>query len=475
MDAECFKTAFTGAAFSGYDLAVTLAYASKHSNQCQQRPSGQPSSPTIENIALCQASRQGHYAVVRYLLERGADVEAVWDMTPLCYAACYRHEDIARLLLNNGAQIDSQASAGKRTALHFAIAGAGWAQRRSRSQVRSQSSLIAMLCARGADVNLVTDCSGTVLHYMVDHATSQWSESDHDILDTLFRYGARPEVVNNGGDTALMVASRHRYHEAARYLLERGADVHWPYSMESDSLCSTERDCFCLAMTGAHCTSISDPETSNDILLKMRATLSVLLEYGAEMNNSRIVCALKRGCPHLVDFLLAVDATEKHVDRSTLLVTWMEHFPAWQIHQGRNMVRTLTFHGADVDKVNSKGTTPFIDACTTGTVSDPNLRDENQIIEKLAIIKEMARFAGQINEPSSTGKSVLDIIYETPTTAYDKFHVLLQLGEYVSSTKWTKYEHNMMDLALELKHHSRSSDIRTWVWKAECMAGIRSY
>ena len=127
MDAECFETAFIGVAFSGYDLAVTLAYASKHGNKCQQRRSGHPSSPTLENIALCQASRQGHYAVVRYLLEKGADVEVVWDMTPLCYAVCYGHEDIARLLLNNGAQIDSQASPSKRTALHFAIAEVKWA------------------------------------------------------------------------------------------------------------------------------------------------------------------------------------------------------------------------------------------------------------------------------------------------------------------------------------------------------------
>ena len=273
-----------------------------------------------------------------------------------------------------------------------------------------------------------------------------------------------------------MVASRHRYHKAARYLLERGADVHWPYSTESDSLCSTERDSFCLAMTRAHCPSISDPETSNDIFLKMRATLSVLLKYGAEINNSRIVCALKYSYPHLVDFLLAVDVIEKHVDRSALLVTWIEHFPAWQIHEGREMVRTLTFHGTDVDKVNSKGTTPFIDACTTGTVSDPNLpADENQTPKKLAIIEEMAKFTReQINELSSTGKLVLDIIYETPTTAYDKFHVLLQLGEYVSSIEWRKYERNIIDLVLELKHHSRSLDIKTWVWQAECMAGLHS-
>ena len=467
MDAKCFKTAFTDAAFFGYDLAVSLAYASKHGNQCQQHPSGHPSSPTPESIALCKASRQGHHAVVRYFLERGADVEVVWDMTPLCYAASYGHEDIARLLLNYGAQIDSQASAGKRTALHFAIAEMKWARSRSRSQVRIQSSLIAMLCARGADVNLVTDWSGTVLHYMVEtHATSRWSDSDHDIFDTLFRYGARPDVINSNGDTALMFASKHWYHEAARYLLERGADVHWPYS--------TERDPFFLAMSPAHCQHrATDPETSDDILLRMRATLSVLLEYGAEMNNSRIVCALKHGCPHLVDFLLAVDAKEEHVDRSVLLVTWMEHFPAWQIHKGTEMVRALTFHGADVNKVNSKGTTPFIDACTTGTVSDPDLpADGNQIPEKLAIVKEMAKFARrQINEPSSTGKSVLDIIYETPTTAYDKFHVLLELGEYVDSTEWRKYEDNMMDLALELRHRSRSLGklIRMWVWRAECM------
>ena len=131
------------------------------------------------------------------------------------------------------------------------------------------------------------------------------------------------------------------------------------------------------------------------------------------------------------------------------------------------MVETLIHHGADVDEVDSKGTTPFIDACATGTVSDSDLSAfKNWTPDKLAVVKAIAKSTGDKNEPRGTRKSVLDIIYETPITAYEKFHVLLQLGEYVSQTEWRKYKDNMTDLALELKYHSKDLDIRTYVWKA---------
>ena len=148
-----------------------------------------------------------------------------YGLTPLCFAASYGHEQIARLLLNNGAQVDSQASRARRTALHWAMGGA--IDRWSRARKGDYTGVIALLCASGADVNIDADWEGPVLPFLIKSVRSEWTVFARGAIDTLFRYGARPDIVDNEGNTALMIVSRQRNYEAARYLLERGADVHY--------------------------------------------------------------------------------------------------------------------------------------------------------------------------------------------------------------------------------------------------------
>jgi ankyrin repeat protein len=54
---------------------------------------------------LSYAEEYGHEAVVKLLLEKGAELESKSDygQTPLSYAAQYRHEVVVKLLLEKGA------------------------------------------------------------------------------------------------------------------------------------------------------------------------------------------------------------------------------------------------------------------------------------------------------------------------------------------------------------------------------------
>ena len=60
--------------------------------------------------SLSRAAWNGHEAVVKLLLERGADVESKDDAgeTPLSWAARNGHEAVVKLLLEKGANVESK-------------------------------------------------------------------------------------------------------------------------------------------------------------------------------------------------------------------------------------------------------------------------------------------------------------------------------------------------------------------------------
>jgi ankyrin repeat protein len=58
---------------------------------------------------LLWAAEGGHKAVMKLLLEKGADVECKdkWGQTPLWFAVGMGHEAVAKLLLEKGADVES--------------------------------------------------------------------------------------------------------------------------------------------------------------------------------------------------------------------------------------------------------------------------------------------------------------------------------------------------------------------------------
>ena len=71
---------------------------------------------------LMWAAEEGHEAVVRLLLDRGADIESrdtEYGQSPLSLAARYGHEAVVRLLLDRGADTESRSRNGM-TPLRYA-------------------------------------------------------------------------------------------------------------------------------------------------------------------------------------------------------------------------------------------------------------------------------------------------------------------------------------------------------------------
>jgi ankyrin repeat protein len=139
--------------------------------------------------ALHVAAREGHVGCVEALLAKGADINA-WDSvgdSVLHAAVRGGHVRCVKALLAKGANINVQNFGGN-TALTLAAWG-------------GHVGCIEALLAKGADINARgSDDGSTALHTAVQYS---WV----DVVKMLMRHGADPAIKDDGGETALSVAS----------------------------------------------------------------------------------------------------------------------------------------------------------------------------------------------------------------------------------------------------------------------------
>lgn len=161
--------------------------------------------------ALLFATFQEHVDAVRFLVEKGADVNRqTRDENTALHMAVYKNNlEIGRLLCENGADVNMGAE--RYSPIHLA---AGYAN--------VSAEFLEMLCAHGGKVNL-SGLQGTPLHMVRDPEGAQK-------VDVLCRFGANIEarVTNsfyNGHTPLLMACEMPNNHGIILALCERGADV----------------------------------------------------------------------------------------------------------------------------------------------------------------------------------------------------------------------------------------------------------
>ena len=195
--------------------------------------------PQSRQTALHVASVNGADDIVALLLAHSADVNAVdvrgW--TPLLSAAQHSHAAVVARLLDAGANVNAVTPQSRQTALHVAtINGAddivalllargaevnavdvnGWTPLVTATHHR-HVAVVARVLDAGANVNTVVERS-TALHM------ASMNGAD-DIVALLLARGADVNAVDVNGWTPLQVATHHRHVAVVARLLDAGANV----------------------------------------------------------------------------------------------------------------------------------------------------------------------------------------------------------------------------------------------------------
>ncbi|KAL7924341.1 hypothetical protein ACQKWADRAFT_267042 [Trichoderma austrokoningii] len=155
---------------------------------------------------LAIASYLGHEAIVKLLLEKGADKEAKDNegQTPLFLAATYGQEAVVKLLLEKGADIEAKDNKGQ-TPLLWAVIG-------------GYEVIIELLLEKGADIEAKDNEGQTPLLRAATYGQKA-------VVKLLLEKGADIEAEDDKGQTPLLWAARNGKDAIVELLLERGANI----------------------------------------------------------------------------------------------------------------------------------------------------------------------------------------------------------------------------------------------------------
>lgn len=255
---------------------------------------------TSHNYPIINAAWNGHFEIVKYLHQKGANLEVRdkdENMTALQIAMWIDKRDIANYLLKNGAYCDiftaielddrrrisyllnsgennqyTISSYYKYSPIFFAIRG-------------SKLKILEMLIDKGHDINFKNGFGETPLHYAVYHENieavklllqsgalflknkkgntplSQSVYADNlNLVKLLIKYGADIRVRNNDGFSLLHLAASIKKSNTLKYLIKLGLSVH--------SECKS-------GLTPIYCA----------IIWGNKENIEMLLKYGADINH----------------------------------------------------------------------------------------------------------------------------------------------------------------------------------------------
>lgn len=159
------------------------------------------------NSALYYAAWAGQREAVEYLLSKGARMDVLGaGFTALRFAARGGNCAVVQLLLQRGAAVDSVLTYDGTTPLFSAVR-------------EGQSAATELLLKHGADANARNIREGqTVLHGATRLGCNK-------CVEALLAHGADPNALSEGGATPLHYAAASGRKEAARLLLEAGAQI----------------------------------------------------------------------------------------------------------------------------------------------------------------------------------------------------------------------------------------------------------
>lgn len=256
---------------------------------------------------LIEASHAGFKAMVKLLLERGADVNAQGEglKRTALHAAIYQgHINIVRILLDGGADVEIFDEEERTTLQGASSCG--------------NHEIASMLIDADADVNHRGGKGGSALHI-----ASRGGKIG--IIKLLFERGANANIPDANGSTALYTAACGGEDGAIRLLIENGAKVntHHPYDHNSFQLVPRGRagadQMMCLLLDAGADVNGQGQKYGSALQIACRwhnlDNIQLLLEQGADVNvvdedgGTALAEAAREGRVDVVKVLLGPAAT----------------------------------------------------------------------------------------------------------------------------------------------------------------------
>ena len=281
------------------------------------------------------ASFKGAVEIGRFLIERGADINARGDggRVPLHFASGYGHHDMVQLLLDHGANPNIQEDA-LWSPLHQASAN-------------GHLKIAELLVLRGASIDVFNDKQETPLYQAVQNG-------EVAIARLLIDRGANLRTVDSNGWTLLHVASYSGHLVVVKLLLRQGAEV--------DVLDAANKTAVELASDNGKAEVakfIAEYKTDPSIRINLRSTTLDTAQvgtnqYATDEEMGSLHAAAEEGNVDLVKSLLERGADIN--DRDAYGGTPLYRAAA----QGNvEVVDLLIEQGAEVDSPNNQGWTPL--------------------------------------------------------------------------------------------------------------------
>jgi len=261
----------------------------------------------------------GHPGIVRFLIEKGADVNIKdWSgKTPLHYAAKIGDTIIAKLLLEKGADINAKDNRNC-TPLHYA----------------ANVEVARLLIEKGADINARNDDGLTPLHYAVKHGHV-------DVIKLLIEKGVNVNIRSEARPWFASVRTREFFHELS-YDKETSLPRLVVWAGECDAL-FLEED----GLTPLHLAAVRDSVTVATLLVLWGADIDARAESGATPLHWAAFSGSNRVAERLIERGADVNARDK-----------MGRIP---LHYASNVdvAWSLIKRGADVNARDKDGITPL--------------------------------------------------------------------------------------------------------------------
>jgi ankyrin repeat protein/CII-binding regulator of phage lambda lysogenization HflD len=307
---------------------------------------------------LYYACQKGDLELVRYLVERGVNIQAKskYGETPL-YGACWRDNlELIKYLVEKGANIQAK-SYGETPLATTARAG--------------NLEAVKYLVGQGANVSVRDEEGNTPLHQACQ-------KGDLELVKYLVEKGVNVNVKNINGNTPLLLACKGNDLELVKYLVEEGADVN-AKDKEGNTL------------YWAYC------ERDNIELVKLLVELGADVNAKGDYGNTLLYFICERNDLELAKYLVdkGADVNVKDENGTTLLRFIYDEY---ENDNYLELFKYLVEKGADVNAKGKYGTNLLHFICESDNGNN-----------NLELVKYLLEKGADINATDVMGETPIDI------------------------------------------------------------------